>query len=121
MASAKGQLQNTLTLCLKTELSFFCKYIHFRCNIFNFLPYFKSAKYFNIQMYDGPPYVSPTFTSNLTSYIKLPENVLTSCWSAKSIVVSFRHSFMNFIQIERYKANADARSQFCHFVGNISK
>ena len=53
MASAKGQLQNTLTLCLKTELQFFCKYIHFRCNIFNFWPYFKSAKYFNIQMYDG--------------------------------------------------------------------
>ena len=26
---------------------------------------------------------------------------------------------MNFIQIERHKANADARSQFCHFVFQV--
>ena len=34
---------------------------------------------------------------------------------------SVRHGFMNFIQIGRYKTNADARSQFYHFVGNITK
>ena len=28
---------------------------------------------------------------------------------------------MNLMQIGRYKANADAQSQFFHFVGNISK
>ena len=31
------------------------------------------------------------------------------------------HGFMNFIQIGKYKANADTRSQLCHFVCNISK
>ena len=36
--------------------------------------------------------------------------------SQKRILMSIRHGFMNFIQIGRYKANADVRSHFCHFV-----
>ena len=59
---------------------------------------------------------SSTFTCNLTSDIKLPAHLNTSCWRAKSILISVRDGFMNFIQIERFKANADARSQLCHFV-----
>ena len=61
------------------------------------------------------------FTCNLTQYIKLPAYVRTSCWSAKSILMSVRHCFINFLQIRRYKANDDSRSQFCHFVDNASK
>ena len=57
---------------------------------------------------------------NLTPYTKLPAYIRTSCWSAKSILMAVRHYFVYFIQIERYKANGDAKSQFCHFVSNIS-
>ena len=57
---------------------------------------------------------------NLTPYTKLPAYICTSCNSAKSISMSARHYFVYFVQIGRYKANADAKSQFCHFVSNIS-
>ena len=63
--------------------------------------------------------LSLIFTCNLTPCIKLPAYVRTSCWSAKSILMSLRHVFVNFIQTGRYKANANARSQFCHINGNI--
>ena len=43
--------------------------------------------------------LSPTFSYSLTPYIKLPSYVRTSYWSAKSILMSVRHGFMNFIQI----------------------
>ena len=63
---------------------------------------------------------SPTLTCNLTRHIKLHAYVRTSCWSAKSILMSVRpHGFMNFLQIGRCKEHIDARSQFYHFVGNI--
>ena len=65
--------------------------------------------------------LSPTFSCSLTPYIKLPSYVRTSYWSAKSILMSVPHGFMNFIQIGRYKANTDARSQFSYLVGNIRK
>ena len=65
--------------------------------------------------------LSLTFTCNLRPYIRLPAYVHTSCFTAKSILTSLRHGLMNFTQIGRYKANADARSHFCYFVGNISK
>ena len=36
--------------------------------------------------------LSPTFTCNLTPYIKLPGYVRTSCWRAKSILMSGRQN-----------------------------
>ena len=60
--------------------------------------------------------LSPTFICNLTPYIKLPAYVRTSCWSARSILMSVQK-----MQIGRYKANADARSQYYNFVGFFSK
>ena len=63
-----------------------------------------------------------TFTCNIIRlHIELPAYARTSCWSAKSISMSIRDDFINFKQIERYKANVDARSQISYFVVNISK
>ena len=39
----------------------------------------------------------------------------------KNILMSVRYGFMNFLLVGRYKANANARNEFCNFVGNISK
>ena len=60
--------------------------------------------------------LTPIFTCNLTPYIKLPAYVCTSCSSAKRTLMSVQHGSMTSIQTGRYKANANARSQFCRFV-----
>ena len=59
-------------------------------------------------------YQSPTFTSSLTPYIKLPAYALKRL---KYFDVR-RHDFMNINQVEINKENADADSQFHHFLSS---
>ena len=58
---------------------------------------------------------SSTFTCNFTPYKNILAYVRTFCWSSKTVLMSAPHSFMNFMQIERHKANADARSYILPF------
>ena len=60
----------------------------------------------------------PTIICNLKAYVKLPAYARTSCWNTYSVVMSVPYDLTNFMQIGRYKINADAGCQFCHFLSS---
>ena len=64
-----------------------------------FLSFFFFSEQCSYALKDFLASLSLTSACNLTPYIKLPAYVRTSCWSAKSILISVRHGFMKFMQI----------------------